>query len=149
MLPNNGFNPLRWNCEKQGCFNLEKRPKIEVFADCLPGKIAFTDVDGIVEVNSNFLFLEWKDHQELGTGQRVLFERLTDCCPATVFVVEGNAKTMEIESVAVVWSGKVRPREIANLDGLRERIRKWVAWAHWNPVGKLVGSIDIPVDPPF
>lgn len=36
MLHNNGANPMRWDCTTQGCFNLKKRPKVEVFADCLP-----------------------------------------------------------------------------------------------------------------
>jgi len=149
MAQSNGFNPMRWDCVKQGCFNLEKRPKIEVFADCLPGKIAFTDVDGVVEINHNFLFLEWKDHQDIGTGQRILFERLTKCCPATVFVIEGDAKTMEVESVAVVWCGEIRPRDLVNLDGLRDKIKKWVAWANWNYIEIPDSQPGIPTAPPF
>ena len=53
----NGFNPLRWNCEERGCFNLQKRPKIEVFSACFRGKISFGDVDGIVEISGNFPIL--------------------------------------------------------------------------------------------
>jgi len=51
---------MRWDCEKQGCFNLKKRPKIELFADCFPGAISFGDVDGRVEYKGRFLELEWK-----------------------------------------------------------------------------------------
>ena len=40
MMEANGYNPLRWDCERQGCFNLKRRPKIEVFADCFPGRIS-------------------------------------------------------------------------------------------------------------
>jgi hypothetical protein len=47
----NGYNPMRWNCEKDGCFNVKCRPKIEQFADCFPGRIAVSDIDGIVEIN--------------------------------------------------------------------------------------------------
>ena len=46
-MAENGYNPLRWDCQKQGCFNKKKRPKIEEFAECLPGKISFGDIDGI------------------------------------------------------------------------------------------------------
>ena len=38
MIRADGYNPLRWDCERQGCFNLKRRPKIEVFADCFPGR---------------------------------------------------------------------------------------------------------------
>ena len=27
-----GYNPLRWDCEKSGCFNIKCRPKLEQFA---------------------------------------------------------------------------------------------------------------------
>lgn len=33
-----GYNELRYNCETQGCFNIKKRPKIEIFAECFPRK---------------------------------------------------------------------------------------------------------------
>lgn len=64
-MSDNGYNPMQWNCERQGCFNVKKRPKIEMFADCLPRKISFSDIDGIVEINGNLLLLEWKDHQKI------------------------------------------------------------------------------------
>ena len=74
-MPNNpaGFNPLRWDCDHQGCFNKLKRPKIEVFADCFPGRINFGDVDGIVEINGYLLILEWKPERiELSRGQGIM-----------------------------------------------------------------------------
>lgn len=55
MTAANGYNPLRWDCERRGCFNLKRRPKIEVFAECFPGRINFGDVDGIVEIGGNAL----------------------------------------------------------------------------------------------
>jgi len=64
-MANNGHNPMRWDCQKQGCFNKKKRPRIEMFAECLPGKIAVGDVDGLVEIKGNFLFLEFKEHSNL------------------------------------------------------------------------------------
>ena len=72
-----GFNPMRWDCGRSGCFNQKRRPKIEIFADCLPGRIGFTDVDATVEINRHFLFLEFKAGPHLPTGQRIYFEQLT------------------------------------------------------------------------
>jgi hypothetical protein len=129
----NGCNPMRWDCATQGCFNLKKRPKIERFADCLPGRIAFSDIDAIVEIGGNLLLLEWKDHPHISTGQRVLFERLTRLCPATVLVVEGDAERMEIVAVTTVWQGAFSAAENADLQGLRARITQWAGWALQHP----------------
>ena len=133
MSRDNGANPMRWDCQRQGCFNLMKRPKIEMLADCLPGRIAFTDIDGVTEVCGNLLLLEWKDHQEVGTGQRLLFERMTLLCPATVLIVEGDAQDMSVRSVSTVSGGVISPSEPADLDGLRSQIRQWRDWALANP----------------
>ena len=133
MSHDKGFNPMRWECDRQGCFNRVKRPKIELFADCLPGRIAFSDVDAVTEVCGNFLVLEFKDHQELGTGQRVLFERLTRLCPVTVLLVEADVATMTVHSIAVVAEGVISPWQPADLDDLRARIQAWsdMAVAHF------------------
>lgn len=74
-MPRDGFNPMKWDCEERGCFNRKMRPKLEEFAACLPGRIAFTDVDGIVEIGGRFLMLEWKSRPgRIATGQRIMFE---------------------------------------------------------------------------
>ena len=129
MPHDHGANPMRWDCAKQGCFNRVKRPKIEIFADCLPGRIAFSDVDAIVEINGNLLLLEWKDHQEISRGQRILFERMTRLCPATVLIVEGDAETMEVVSIRTVWKGNIEKPAPANVELLRWYIRDWADYA--------------------
>jgi hypothetical protein len=134
MSTDNGTNPMRWNCQTQGCFNVKKRPKIERFADCLPGRIAFTDVDGLVEINGNLLLMEWKDHRNVCVGQRILFERLTRFCPATVLIVKGDAESMAVDSVAVAWAGHIGPPHPIDLDGLRRMVQGWAKWAMDNPV---------------
>lgn len=132
MSHDHGANPMRWDCAKQGCFNRKKRPKIEIFADCLPGRIAFSDVDAIVEINGNLLLLEWKDHQEINRGQRILFERMTRLCPATVLVVEGDAEDMAVSSIRTIWNGAIRESEPGNLEKLRQYIREWSDYAMAN-----------------
>ncbi len=129
MPPSNGYNPMLWNCNRQGCFNLKKRPKIEMFADCLPGRIAFSDIDAVTEISGNLLFLEWKEHQRICKGQELLFERLTLLCPATVFVVEGDAERMAVDSFRTVWKGKISPPELADINVLRREIAAWKDWA--------------------
>jgi len=133
MSRDDGHNPMRWDCQVQGCFNRKKRPKIEMFADCLPGRTAFSDVDAVAEICGNLLFLEWKDHQKLSVGQRILFERITAMCPATVFIIEGNAEHMTVDSIRLAWQGEISPCESADLEGVRNAFRKWSAWALANP----------------
>lgn len=133
MSHDNGANPMRWECTTQGCFNQKKRPKIELFADCLPGRIAFTDIAAITEIGGNLLLLEWKDHAELQRGQRLLYERMTLVCPAAVLVVEGDAEQMTVISIRTVWQGVISPPEPASLERLRHDIQAWGQWVMANP----------------
>jgi len=129
----NGYNPLRWDCEKRGCFNKLKRPKIEIFSDCFPGRINFGDVDAIVEINGKGLMLEWKEgQQELKRGPLLMYERLTKTKLLSVFVVSGNAETMVVDGIMVWFSGKGEKWKSATLDILKRCIRKWVQWAQKN-----------------
>lgn len=126
----NGRNPMRYNCEEQGCFNKKHRPKIEEFAECLPGRIAFSDVDAICELNSRFLLLEWKSFRgDIPLGQRIMFERMTGDGRFTVLVVVGDAETMIITDVAFVYQGRNRGFEASSLEDVKSRIKRWAAWA--------------------
>ena len=120
-------NKMRWNCEKDGCFNAKCRPKIEVFANCFPGQICFGDMDAIVEINGNFLILEWKSYTtELPVGQQILFKRLTAKGRKTVVVVaHGNAETMEIDQIQVWSDGRSSGWESCSLELLKTRISEW------------------------
>lgn len=130
LIQSNGFNPLRWNCNERGCFNTLKRPKIELLADALPRKMAFSDVDAITEYKGHFLMLEWKSYVgTIPTGQRIMFERLIrPGRDTTIFVVVGNAETMEVTNLLVYAQGSAREWQACNLDGLKERIREWVSY---------------------
>lgn len=126
-----GYNPLRWDCQARGCFNQKKRPKIELFHDCFPGRINFGDVDARVEFKSHFLELEWKAARgPINTGQRIAFERLTRCAPVTVLVVVGNAETMEVDAVARFHDGTFTDFADSSFEDIRARIRGWVEWVN-------------------
>lgn len=134
MSAANGYNPMRWRCETRGCFNELQRPKIEIFAADLPGKIAFSDVDAVTEVKGNFLFLEWKsDVMPIPTGQRLMWERGTRTKMMSVLCVVGSAKTMEVSHTARFFAGSFHGWKEDNVDGLHEAIKRWAAWAQSNP----------------
>lgn len=124
-MSDNGYNPMRWDCFKQGCFNQVRRPKIEIFAECFPGRISFGDIDGIVEINGKALMLEWKSSDgPLPTGQRIMFERLSKK-DISVFVVFGDAESMEVHKLMQFTNGRQGGWENINLDGLKKRISEW------------------------
>ena len=133
MSRDNGANPMRWDCQRQGCFNIKKRPKIELLAECLPGRIAFSDVDAITEIGGHLLVLEWKEHQYTPTGQSLLYTHWTARGPATVMLIVGDAEDMTVDEVAVVHEGTTGPWQQMDLAGLKQEIREWADWAVRNP----------------
>ena len=65
-------------------------------------------------------------------GQRILFERLTLLCPATVLIVEGDAESMTVNSIRTAWRGTISEPEEADIDALRTQLRTWSQWAMSN-----------------
>lgn len=118
---------LRWNCQKDGCFNDECRLKFEVFSDCFPGRINFSDVDGIVEMNGKALMVEWKfDCLSIPRGQQIMFENMTRGGDISVICVSGDASKMEVRAICAYTKGKFWPWHPANMDRLKIQIRRWV-----------------------
>lgn len=137
-----GYNPLRWNCLEQGCFNWKKRPKIECFAACLPGKIGFGDIDAITEIGGNALLLEWKEvPKPLATGQRLMYERLTADGRLTAFLLAGDARQMGMTHCAWYLKGQLTPWQPATLDYAQRWITRWAQWAQCHPVPAVSAPI--------
>lgn len=126
-----GTNPLRWDCTSRGCFNLLRRPKIERFAACFPGRIAMSDIDATVEVNGHFVFLEMKSHQgEIPRGQRLYFERLTRLSPRiSVMILCGDAETMQFEAMCWVYNGQLTPWQPTSFEEVVALLRAFSAHA--------------------
>jgi hypothetical protein len=131
----NGENPMEWDCSVKGCFNIKKRPKIEVFAKCFPGKIAMSDIDAIVEIGGNFMLLEWKsDGVGLKHGQRIMFERMTKHENFFVLLVEGCAETMNVIGYKLISNGEI-PEQMTpcTLHELLKLLYEFSKWAVKNP----------------
>lgn len=99
-----------------------------------------SDIDAAVEVNGNFLFLEWKSHSgDVPTGQRIFFENMThDNMRLQALIIHGDAETMEVFNVAFVSMGKIDPFEPCDMEKLQSIIRDWSDWARKNPFGKPI-----------
>jgi hypothetical protein len=124
MTESPGHNPIRWDC-RNGCFNELMRPKIEAFAECFPRNIGMMDIDGTVELNGHFLFLEFKTSGDLNAGQHYYFTRLTRLPRVEAWVICCNSAIMDVHAVRLVLNGMVHPWEECDLDGLKQRIREW------------------------
>lgn len=121
---------LRWDCNKQGCFNEKCRLKFEVFSDCFPGRINFSDVDGIVEINGKALMLEWKMYfGNIPKGQEIMYKRLSAHGFITVLCIVGNAETMECTQYSLFHNGKYYELRKGNINKIKQVIKKWVSWA--------------------
>jgi hypothetical protein len=136
-----GYNPMRWCCQEKGCFNDLLRPKLEIFADCFPGKRTLGDIDGWCSIDNNWnnvaghdILLEWKSKVcDIPLGQELSYRRLSRYKDFTIFVVAGQAKTMRVEAVQIYYStlykNGIRTWFKTDITDLKKRIRDWVAWA--------------------
>jgi hypothetical protein len=131
----NGFNPMRWKCDERGCFNVKKRPKIEMFCEAFPGKISLSDLDGIVEINGRFLCMEWKEEPKaLPVGQRIMFDWWV-AKPGrqfTVLCLAGNAETMQITH-AMNFLGSHSVWKPHDFNWAFNFMKRWAAWAQKEP----------------
>jgi hypothetical protein len=126
-----GTNPMRWDCGSRGCFNQLRRPKIERFAACFPGRIAMSDIDATVEVNGHFVFLEMKSFQgDIPRGQRIYFERLTRLSQRiSVMIICGDAETMQCEAICWIYNGQLTDWQPATLDDVIRLLNRFASWA--------------------
>lgn len=128
MTSTGGYNPIRWDCERQGCWNAACRPPIHFFHDCFPRKISMSDIDATVELNGHFLFLEWKSvDSDLPVGQAKYFRQLTRNPNITSIVVFAPGNPNAVEKIMVVRGGDFNSWEDCSLEDLHRRVRKWAS----------------------
>jgi len=122
-----GYNPIKWDCTQNGCWNTACRPPLEYFAACFPRKIGMTDLDATVELNGHFLFMEWKTNGgELTTGQRIYFQRLTAISDRlTVVLVRAGQSPVDVDSILVVHKGNIGEWQNCSFQDLYDRVCKW------------------------
>ena len=118
---------MRWDCspDKDGCYRRLGQPDLTVLDECFPGRIAMTDVDGLVEINGRFLFIEWKRGGDVPAGQRIMFERLTRHPEFTILVILGDPRTMEVERYDVFRDGRRKGWRECGLSELKRHVRTW------------------------
>lgn len=134
MTNAHGFQPLRYDCETSGCFNKKHRLNFAPFYRALSGRLSFSDIDAITEVNGYALCIEWKSKPgPVPTGQKIMFERLTTGKNFTVILVAGDAGSMTATHMAKVFDGRQSPWAVASTTDLTDCISRWEEWAKKNP----------------
>ena len=104
---------LYWNCkEGENCYKDQVLPNWNVFNDCFTGtNIKISDVDGVVERNGHFLFMEVKQNtKNIRLGQRILYERLTDNTDhisVLLLYAQNVSSDMDIQEYAVFRNGEM------------------------------------------
>ena len=117
---------MRHNCVTGGCLQ-DKVPNLEWLRGLFPRPtIMPTDVDAMVEIKGNFLFIEHKGlGGELSGGQRTALRNLARIPGITVLVIQD---TTVDDRFNVHWwppdDGDWRLR-VVDLADLQDRIRRW------------------------
>jgi len=88
-----------------------------------------SDIDGVVEINGHFLFMEWKgDGGKVSTGQHILLQRLTQLSNKVLaYVVYGNSQTMQVHKVTRYYKGASKDYDM-QLDQLMKQFKDWGEW---------------------
>lgn len=132
-----GYNPMRWKCEQLGCFNKVARPKIELFAECFPRRIAMGDMDGYVEIGGKFLILEWKNTGcDLLEGQRLAFDALRRIPDRmfTILCIAGDAHRMTVYS-AMHYTNEFSRWQDRDFAWCKLFVKRWADWAdNWSRI---------------
>lgn len=114
---------FRHQCSRDGCY-VEQLPDWGEVIECFPRKIRPTDIDGMVEINNHFLFLEEKRcGASIEYGQLLAFKRLSSLPNATVVIFRPGTES-ELE-VQVLAAGKGNGFEPSTWSEFFSRIRRW------------------------
>ena len=124
-------NPMRYKCKSGGCFFETLHPPLEMFASAFGGKIAMSDIDGIVERRGHFLVVEWKVKPgKVFLAQDILLRALA-CNPnfkVIVITSPVNTNLIQMDTVVqaqLVKGGKINPAYKYSVEELKDHFEKW------------------------
>jgi hypothetical protein len=124
------FKRMRWVCAERGCFNEKHRLNFAEFYDALPGRISFTDIDAITEVEGKALMMEWKSRLgDLPAGQRIMFERLTRGKVFSVLCVVKDPNTNAVTHIGKYFDGRWHGWHVGTNGDVFQSIKRWAEWA--------------------
>lgn len=123
---------FRYVCDQQGCY-IEGLPSWDDLIECFPRRIRPTDIDGLVEMGGNFLFLEEKRAGVApDEGQRRALVRLSKQ-PRTTVVLMRPGATSDLE-VLLLEAGQGSGWLPYTRDEFKAWLRAWCRRADLEPV---------------
>jgi hypothetical protein len=123
---------FRYDCET-GCY-IRQLPDWDDLLDCFPRSIRPTDIDGMVEINGNVLFLEEKGSGiYLPEGQRRALLSLSRRPAVQVLFFRPLNQLAEGMEYLALAEGRGTKWQRSSRDGIREWLSAWVAFAEANP----------------
>lgn len=138
MGDNNGnFNTRCGKLLDGICYRDTYAPKFNVFSECFPGKIEMSDADGIVEINGNFLCVEFKysiDNISEYDGQTRMLKRMSTIPGWSVAFIECDARTMACTGVRWVVDGSLEDKHDVDIDDVKAIFAEWSEHARKNPM---------------
>lgn len=113
---------FRHDCVRRGCY-ITQLPAWDDLISCFPRRIRPTDVDGFVEINGHFLFLEEKREGVAlsDEGQRRALSKLAKHDRVTVLFFRPKGERVE---VLVLGQGPAKGWQEVS----REQLKNWLRW---------------------
>jgi hypothetical protein len=109
---------MRYQCKTQGCY-YDQLPDWTDINNSFPGKIRPTDIDGMVEINGNVLFLEQKSvGAPITPGQARAFRELSKKDRTTVVAMRPGTR-FELEALFYVDGAGTGWQQVYRSDLLR------------------------------
>jgi hypothetical protein len=104
----------------------------EVLSGCFgETQIRPADIDGMVERNGHFLFLEGKPvGLVFGGGQKLALTRLSSQPKTYVIVFYGHPPEEEIARIETAYQGEWTQQRSPSLSTLRHLCQRWYEWAN-------------------
>ena len=116
---------LRHDCKRDGCYKDAHLPDWGFLDDCFPHRVSVSDIDGVVELDGQVMFLEWKQHtSKVTAGQVRMYRTLTKLFSGIcVLIIFGPLD--EPESIQLYRDGKVILKKEADKKYIKHLMSRW------------------------
>lgn len=116
---------LRHDCSATGCY-IDRLPCWDEFNELYPRAIRPTDIDGVVEINGSFLFLEEKGPGvPLQFGQMLMFRRLSERPGVTVVIFRPLTEGTYEDGLEIYVLPRPGAWQTVTVDEFKARIKAW------------------------
>lgn len=121
------------DCQNHGCY-YSQLPSWDDLIDCFPPGVYPTDVDGMVELSGNILFMEEKGcGVSLKTGQRMALRSLSRLPNVTVVIFRPRAEPDQVD-VLIFDDGQPQGFQPRSREWFKSWLAEWSDNARRNPV---------------